>query len=81
MVPAISSLGTSHMGLFSPKADQRSLPPLPPQGWSQESHEVEFTRPPVLPGPTGCVGVSLSRILAGLFTPRLTPEAGFPGLG
>lgn len=80
MIPAISSLGTSHMGLFSPKADRHSLPPLPQQGRSQESHKDMYMRLH-RPGPHRPVWVSLSRTPAGVFTSGLTPEAGFPVLG
>lgn len=80
MVPAISSLGTSHMGLFSPTADRRSLPPLPQHGPSQQSHKDMYT---CLhhPGPHRPVWVSLSHTPAGVFTSGLTPEAPFPVLG
>lgn len=76
-VLAISSPVTGHVGVFSPKADQHSLPPLPQQGWSQESHEDQCTR---LQGQAPA-WVSLSRTSAGVFTSRLTPEARFPVLG
>lgn len=80
VVPAISSLGTSHMRLFHLRLTRILSHLCLSTAPSQESHKDVYTRLH-RPGPHKPLWVSLSRTPAGVFTSGLTPEAWFPVLG